>query len=140
MYDISMMGDDYTPYRVRAGDVIELERPAAFGRSTRLIEMPISWSLDDYPHFEFVRTGDSVLPGLMNADRVLDNWINDFRYLKKTLPRGVITYMFHPFVIGRGGRMLVLEKMIRRLKLGGALFATLETAADEYARRAPFDG
>ena len=25
--------------------------------------MPISWSLDDYPHFEFVRTATTVLPG-----------------------------------------------------------------------------
>lgn len=140
VYDSSMIGDDYTPYRVRDGDVIELEKPAVLGRPTRLIEMPVSWSLDDYPHFEFVRTGDSILPGLMNVNLVLENWINDFLYLKKTLPWGIITYTFHPFVIGRGGRMLMLEKLIRRLKAGGAVFATLETAADEYARRAPFDG
>src|ERR1044071_4893555 len=30
VYDSSMMGDDYTPYRVRQGDVIELEKPAVF--------------------------------------------------------------------------------------------------------------
>jgi len=137
-YDSSMMGNDYTPYRVRRGDIIELEKPAVFGPETPLIEMPISWSLDDYPHFEFIRTPSSVLPGNMNANQVLDNWVNDFVYLRDHLDWGVITYTFHPFVIGRGHRMLVLEKLIRTLKDGGAVFMKLEDAAAEYAQRAPF--
>src|SRR6185503_5222713 len=48
-YDSSLMADDYIPYRVRKGDVITLEQPAKFGPVTSLIEMPISWTLDDYP-------------------------------------------------------------------------------------------
>ena len=138
VYDSSMMGDDYTPYRVRNGDIITLEKPAVFGPATRLIEMPISWSLDDYPHFEFIRTPGWILPGNMNADSVLDNWVNDFVYLRDNLDWGIITYTFHPFVIGRGHRMLVLEKLIRALKDGGAVFTTLENAAAEYERRVPF--
>jgi peptidoglycan-N-acetylglucosamine deacetylase len=138
VYDSSMMGDDYTPYRVRQGDVIELEKPAVFGKTTRLIEMPVSWTLDDYPHFEFVRTREWILPGLMNTGLVLGNWINDYAYMKKNMKWGVITYTFHPFVIGRGGRMLMLEKLIRKLKDRGAVFMTLEAAAAEYAKRAPF--
>ena len=138
VYDSSMMGDDYTPYRVRQGDVIELETPAVFGKTTRLIEMPISWTLDDYPHFEFIRTKDWILPGLMNYNLVLENWINDFLYMKKILKWGVITYTFHPFVIGRAGRMLMLEKLIKKLKTEGAVFMTLEQAVAEYDQRAPF--
>lgn len=137
VYDSSMMGDDYTPYRVRNGDIIDLGKPAVFGPATSLIEMPISWSLDDYPHFEFIRTPDWILPGNMNANHVLDNWINDFVYLRDHLDWGVITYTFHPFVIGRGHRMLVLEKLIQELKDGGAVFTTLENAAAEYAQRVP---
>ncbi|HYK13109.1 MAG TPA: polysaccharide deacetylase [Burkholderiales bacterium] len=137
-YDSSMMGDDYTPYRVRQGDVIELEKPAVFGKTTRLIEMPISWTLDDYPHFEFIRTKDWILPGLMNYNLVLENWINDFLYMKKIVKWGVITYTFHPFVIGRAGRMLMLEKLIKKLKAEGAVFMTLEQAVAEYDKRAPF--
>jgi len=134
----SMRGNDYNPSRVRNGDIITLEKPAVFGAATKLIEMPISWSLDDYPHFEFIRTPTWILPGNMNANRVLDNWVNDFVYLRDHLDWGVITYTFHPFVIGRGHRMLVLEKLIQTLKDGGALFMKLEDAAAEYAQRAPF--
>ena len=137
-YDSSMMGNDYTPYRVRRGDVIELEKPAVFGHETSLIEMPISWTLDDYPHFEFIRTPTWVLPGNMNAGGVLDNWVNDFVYLRDHLDWGVITYTFHPFVIGRGHRMLILEQLLRTLKDGGAVFMKLEDAAAEYAQRVPF--
>jgi peptidoglycan/xylan/chitin deacetylase (PgdA/CDA1 family) len=135
VYDSSMMADDYIPYRVRKGDVIALEQPAVFGAETRLIEMPISWTLDDYPHFEFLRTPTWVLPGNMNANGVLQNWIDDFLYLSRNLEWGVITYTFHPFVIGRGHRMIALEKLIERLKQENAVFMTLEDAAAEYAAR-----
>lgn len=136
-YDSSMMGNDYTPYRVRQGDVIAPDAPARFGVATRIIEMPVSWTLDDYPHFEFVRTPSSVLQGLMNANSVLENWVNDFLYMKDHLEWGVITYTFHPFVIGRGHRMIVLEKLICTLTENGATFMKLEDAAAEFERRAP---
>jgi len=139
-YESSMMGDDYTPYRVRQSDVITFDKPAMFGKPTRLIEMPISWTLDDYPHFEFVRTPTAILPGLMNAESVLGNWIADFRYMKQTLDWGVLTYTFHPFVIGRGHRMLVLERLIKTLAEEGAQFMRMEEAAALFDRRVPFPG
>lgn len=139
-YESSMMGDDYTPYRVRQGDVIALDKPAVFGKPTRLIEMPVSWTLDDYPHFEFVRTPTAILPGLMNAESVLGNWIADFRYMRQNLDWGVLTYTFHPFVIGRGHRMLVLERLIKTLAEDGAQFMRLEEAAAQFDRLKPFPG
>ena len=137
-YDSSMMGDDYTPYRVRHGDVIELEKPAVFGKPTRLLEMPVSWTLDDYPLFEFIRTPTWILQGLGNANNVLANWVDDFMYLRENLEWGVITYTFHPFVIGRGHRMMMLEKLIRTLDDNGAVFMKLEDAAAEFEQRHPF--
>jgi len=137
-YDSSMMGDDYTPYRVRDHDAIELDRPAVLGRETRLIEMPVSWTLDDYPHFEFIRTPTSILQGLMNAGSVLSNWSDDFLYLKNNYEWGVITYTFHPFVMGRGHRMVALEKLIATLDHHGAVFMKVEDAVREYDGRHPF--
>ena len=136
-YDSSMMGHDYLPYRVRHGDVAELEKPFGFGRPTKLIEMPISWSLDDYPHFEYVRTKDSLLPGLQDVALVLDNWVNEFEYMKTAVEWGVLTYTFHPFVIGRGYRMVILEKLLKHLASGSATFTTMVSACMEYDARHP---
>ncbi|HSV19371.1 MAG TPA: polysaccharide deacetylase [Casimicrobiaceae bacterium] len=140
LYDSSMMADDYTPYRVRQGDIVEVEKPMVFGKPTRLIEMPIAWSLDDFPHFEFLRMKTSLMPGLMNANSVMENWINDFVYLKDNFDWGVLTYTFHPYVIGRGHRMMALEHLLRTVAEGGAQFVSMEDAAREYDGRMPFSG
>src|SRR5258708_12368706 len=92
------------------------------------MEMPISWSLDDYPHFEFVRAENAVLQGLKNAGGVLANWIDDFLYMKRETDWGILTYTFHPFVIGRGHRMMALERLIKRLVSGGPQFMPICTA------------
>jgi peptidoglycan/xylan/chitin deacetylase (PgdA/CDA1 family) len=128
LYDSSLMGDDYTPYHARLGDVVAADGPMHFGQPSKLIEMPISWSLDDYPHFEFART-----PGLMNANLVLENFVEDFLWMKRHLRQGVLTYTFHPYVIGRGHRMAMLERLILKLADNGASFLTLERAATDFA-------
>ena len=139
LYESSMMGHDYLPYRARLGDVIELEKPAVFGRETDLVEMPISWTLDDYPHFEFIRTGSAILGGLKPASGVLENWYDDFDYMTRIMEWGIITYTCHPFVIGRGHRMLMLERLIEKLKARGAVFMTMEAAAREWQERRGLD-
>lgn len=136
-YDSSMMGDDYTPYRARRGDVVEVDEPIRFGEVTRLVEMPISWSVDDHPHFELMRTAQTVSPGLMATGGVLQNWLDDFRYMRASLDWGVLTYTCHPYVIGRGHRMLMLERLIEGLLEQGAVFRAMADAVDEFVNRAP---
>jgi len=131
VYDSSLMGADYWPYRARRGDRVALGKPYRRGEETALIEMPISWSLDDYPHFEFVRTATTVLPGLQSARAVMDNWLDEFRYMQKTVDWGVLTYTMHPYVIGRGYRMLAFEQLLTNLQAAGAVFMTMEDAAAE---------
>jgi peptidoglycan-N-acetylglucosamine deacetylase len=130
-YDSSLMGSDYFPYRARRGDIAKLGERFHFGEETALVEMPISWSLDDYPHFEFVRTGSTILPGLQPARAVMQSWLDEFLYMKKSVDRGTLTYTMHPFVIGRGYRMIALEDLIDGLGKEGAVFMTMEDAARE---------
>ncbi len=136
-YDSSMMGHDVSPYQARRGDVISLLEPMVFGPDTELVEMPVSWSLDDHPHFEFMRTGQTILPGLMNARAVFQNFTDEFAYMAKHAEWGVLTYTFHPHVVGRGQRMLALEQFIQTLRDGGAEFVTMETAVERYRQRHP---
>jgi peptidoglycan/xylan/chitin deacetylase (PgdA/CDA1 family) len=134
-YDSSMMGHDCSPYFARRGDKVTADEPMAFGPVTDLVEIPISWSLDDHPHFEFIRTKDEVLPGLANANAVLENWIADFDYMRRTTEWGMLVYTFHPYVIGRGHRMLILEKLIDELGRMGADFLTLDEVQQEFRSR-----
>jgi peptidoglycan/xylan/chitin deacetylase (PgdA/CDA1 family) len=137
VYDSSMMGQDYIPYQARSADRISLLEPMEFGHDTALVEMPIHWSLDDFPHFEYTRFEFGLLPGLMNARGVIENWLDEFRYMKRHYDWGVLTYTMHPHVIGRGHRMLALEHMLDVLEGEGAVFLTLEDAVEEYRRHFP---
>jgi hypothetical protein len=85
--------------------------------------MPISWSRTT-SHFEFLRMPTSVTPGLMNASGVLENWIGDFEYMRRTEEWGILTYTCHPYVIGRGHRMLMLERLLDALVERNALLTS----------------
>ncbi|MCA0248876.1 MAG: polysaccharide deacetylase [Proteobacteria bacterium] len=135
-YDSSLMGNDYDCYYARQGDIAELMKPLVRGRETALVEMPISWSLDDYPAFEYMRLPNgSVQQGLMNATAVLENFVDDFTYMTRVCDYGILTYTFHPHVIGRGHRMMMLERLIQRLIEGGAVFMTMEAAMQDWLAR-----
>ena len=137
IYDSSLMGHDYLPYQARDGDVVTLEQPLIHGPDTKLVEMPISWTLDDYPVFEYMRMQNFIQPGLMNAGLVGENLLADFTYMREHYEWGILTYTFHPHVIGRGHRMIMLENLIERLREGGAKFVTMEQAVAEYRIKFP---
>ena len=137
IYDSSLMGHDYLPYQARDGDVVSLHEPMKHGPDTKLIEMPISWSLDDYPVFEYMRLPNMIQAGLMNAELVGANWLADFTYMAGHYEWGILTYTFHPHVIGRGHRLIMLEGLIEKLRAGGATFLTMEQAVAAYQIRYP---
>ena len=134
-YDSSLMNSDYLPSWAREKDHFKLGETISYGEDTDLVEMPITWSLDDFPHFEFMRSEDVTLPGLQSARHVMDSWWDEFVYMQKTVEWGILTYTMHPYVIGRGYRMLALEGLLDRLAAGGAIFMTMEEAAEEARER-----
>ena len=128
VYDSSMMGHDTQPYRARTGDVVEAGKPMVFGQETDLWELPISWSADDFPHFEYFRGG-----GLRSTADVLHNWLEDYRYMAEQAEPGVMTYTLHPQVIGRGHRMRMLDRLLQSLHDEGAEFVTAEDAITRFS-------
>ena len=76
-----------------------------------------------------------ALSGFMPAAGVLDNWVHDFLYLKERCEWGVLTYTCHPFISGRGHRIMMLEKLICRLRDAGAVFQRVDDTVDEFKRR-----
>ncbi len=73
----------------------------------------------------------------MPAGGVLQNWVDDFDYMTRTVDWGVLTYTCHPFVIGRGHRMMMLERLIEALQGFNAVFMTMEDAVNAWLRLNP---
>lgn len=132
LYDSSLMSTDYTPFYARSGDVIAPAGPARLGAATSLVQLPVTWSLDDYPALEYFSTDTRVLPGLRSPEDVFGNWLDDVRYMVRDYQDGVCVLTFHPQVIGRGHRILGLERFIGRLRELDVEFSRLDQVAEHF--------
>lgn len=61
----------------------------------------------------------------------MECWRDEFQYMQEHVDWGVLTYTCHPFVIGRGYRMLWFERLVDDLISADAVFLTLEAALAE---------
>ena len=98
-YDSSLFGDD-APYWVESG-------------AGKIVEIPVHWELDDYPFFEF-SPSTGVVPVAASPDQAFEVWSAAFDGVYR-LKRSFVLAM-HPFVIGRPGRLRMLERLIRYIK------------------------
>jgi len=132
VYDSSLMADDYRLYRVRKGDRHSVAEGSRFGPEGPLIEVPISWSLDDWPHFE--PSSDTGRDGLSAPSKVLEIWTEELRYAWAHAPGGLLTITMHPECIGRGSRMAMLERFIdAAAALDGVVFDRLDRYVEAWA-------
>lgn len=122
-YDSSLMADE-KPYRVATG---------AGDRS--IVELPVDWCLDDFPHFAFMKPPLS-LGGLSPASHVLDGWISEFKgYYEE---QGCFTLTLHPSIIGRHYRIEIFERLIAEMQRhDGVWFARCQDVAEHWARVSP---
>jgi peptidoglycan-N-acetylglucosamine deacetylase len=138
LYDSSLMSDDFTPHYMRTGDEARADGPYRFGRSVDVVELPFTWGLDDFPAFEYVTSRTGIQQGLASPNAVYDIWAGDFDYLYDRIGAGVYTLTMHPQVIGRGHRMLMLERLVRHIQSHrGVKFATMAETASEWRRANP---
>jgi peptidoglycan/xylan/chitin deacetylase (PgdA/CDA1 family) len=86
-WDSSLMGDD---------------RPHVHDG---LLELPVHWSLDDWPHLH----RDTTAP-----DAFLAVWLGEFESALRDNRH--ITYTMHPEVIGRGYRAALLDRLVSEIK------------------------
>jgi len=128
-YDSSLMGHDYRPYWVRLGDEFPEDGPARWGQPVDLVELPFSWTLDDYVYLEFVTFRRMLMPGLRRPDEMFENFRDDVAWMVREVQHGVCSIVFHPQVIGRGHRLLALERWLDRLSDLGVTFARMDEVA-----------
>lgn len=130
LYDSSLFADDLHPYHPRLGDLVGLAEPLKLGQEVGLWEFPVDFTLDDWPHFTF--NFSPLRVGLSAPSKVLEIWTEDFDYMVQHEPNGILTVTMHPQVIGRGHRMMMLERFIEHvLAQTSARFSRMGDVAQE---------
>jgi peptidoglycan-N-acetylglucosamine deacetylase len=81
--------------------------PPIGGRS--LVEIPVSWCLDDAPFFLFTGQRSIEPPG-----PVLQSWLTEFEGI--TALHGVTNFTFHPQIIGRPSRLACLRELVDHVR------------------------
>jgi peptidoglycan/xylan/chitin deacetylase (PgdA/CDA1 family) len=131
-YDSSLMAGDAHPYRVRHGDRHSVAEGTAWGREGALLEVPVYWAMDDWPHFE---PGPSRA-GLSAPSKVLEIWTEELRWAWDHEPGGLVMVTLHPECIGRGHRMRLVERFIDACReLDGVGFDRLDRHLERSAVR-----
>lgn len=137
-YDSSLMGADYRPYPVRLAAAVPDDGPVEWGPERSLIELPWSWTNDDYPYLEFVAFRRMIMPGLARPDDMFDNFLGDVQWMVREVDGGVLTLVFHPQVIGRGHRLLALERFLDAVDELGVRCDTMADVAAAHNRGVAF--
>lgn len=105
-YDSSLMGDD-RPYW-------------ATSHGQQLLELPVHWSLDDWPYFAWTPYQGGLLASPQAVEHI---WLEEFAAARAE--RRLVTYTMHPEVIGRGYCMRMLQRFIAAMREQGTpWFAT----------------
>jgi peptidoglycan/xylan/chitin deacetylase (PgdA/CDA1 family) len=107
-WDSSLMGREFEPYRPRPVTV-NYETANEFGAPSSLLEIPVSWYLDDWPAVEY-------LPGVSNqlgSHRVMvQRWREIFDYAHQRVEGAVYNLTVHPQTIGRAHHIAAFEELL----------------------------
>lgn len=116
-YDSSLMGDD-VPYVVPVDD-------------RTIVEIPVHWELDDAPYFSYA-PALGARPVMASPQHVYDVWSAGFEGAYHYGRAFVLT--MHPHVIGRPGRLRMLERLIEYIRgFAGVEFARAVDVARMWA-------
>ncbi len=114
-----------------SSNMMDLETPyehVVENRRTGLIELPVSWILDDAAFFMFGLTTSGYV--IQNPRQVLEIWIDEFDGLYNEGNGKIFVLTMHPQIIGKCSRMMILEKLIEHIKSKpGVRFMTGKEAA-----------
>ena len=134
-YDASFSGSDFEPYYLRHGDRFPPDGAYEFGETVDLVGIPFSWGLSDFQYFEFV-PGITVRQDPPSA--VYEIWNGELQWAHAHVPGGVYDLTMHPQAIGRGHRLVMVERLISAAKaLDGVAFERLGDYAARWRREHP---
>ena len=120
-YDSSLMDSDH-PYLLAVD-----ETPDAGA----LVEVPVSWGLDDWEQYAYLPglTGPGVIESPAKA---LEMWTLELEAMHQLGAAFVLCC--HPFLSGRPSRAAALERLLERMKSLDGLWITTVGAVAEHAK------
>ena len=108
VWDSSLMARDFEAYRPRPVVTIDREHGNEFGPPSPIIEIPVSWYLDDFPALDFPPRGG----GMESTDVVFARWKDQFDFAYERVPGGVFALTVHPQTIGRAHAFMMFERFV----------------------------
>jgi len=121
LYDSSMMADDYNLYTVEDK-----------GEPTPLVEVPVSWELDDAAHFLFMFR-PVYYTGMSAPSKVYEIWATEFEGAYNS--GGAFILTMHPQLIGRYHRFKMLETLIQHIaRHPGVWFAPCSEVVSDWLK------
>jgi hypothetical protein len=94
------------------------------GKPTGLVELPVEWLLDDWPHFEMDRMG---------PEEVYKLWKPEWEGLHGLGRCFGLTC--HPECIGRVSRIKMLERLVSEAKEGGDVWFPMGKELSDWTRK-----
>ncbi len=108
-------------------DIVPFTHPG-----TDLIELPVQWIIDDAPFFYYRAGGQRPISSASNVYQV---WTEEFEGLYRL--GGLFNLTMHPQLIGRPGRLLMLERILAYIQqCPDVWFATGAQVAEFWRNRA----
>ena len=111
LYDSSLMDSDH-PYLLAVGET---------SAADTLVEIPVSWGLDDWEQYAFLPNliGSGVIE---SPTKALEMWTLELEAMHRLGAAFVLCC--HPFLSGRPGRAAALERLVERMKSLPGLWIT----------------
>jgi peptidoglycan/xylan/chitin deacetylase (PgdA/CDA1 family) len=129
VWDSSLMGRDFEAYRPRPVVTIDRELGNTFGDPSPLIELPVSWFLDDFPALENLPRS----PSMGSTDVLFSRWKDHFDFAYERVPGGVFVLTVHPQTIARAHAFMMFERFVDYVAgHDGVWLATLGEIAATY--------
>ncbi len=126
--DSSLMGRDLVPYHPQRWQ-IRWEQGCVASRASRVLELPVSWYLDDFPPLAY--TGAQA--GMQDSNTIFQRWKDIFDYAYENVPNAWYGVAVHPQVIGHAHHMMWFERLVEYIaSKEGTWFATCEEIANAW--------
>jgi peptidoglycan-N-acetylglucosamine deacetylase len=127
-WDSSLMGRDFEPYKPTKVLVRQEGGSILLPSKGNILELPVSWLLDDFPATEYV---PRLNAGMTCPDVIRRRWMDHFKFAYEEFENAAMFLTVHPQAIGRAPYFLMFRSVLSEISAQqGVWFATASEIRD----------